>query len=181
MAIPMGPGNTEKQLRMMRDLRSTVLCATSSYALLLAEEIARQGIRDQLYLKKGLIGSERWGKVMRQRIANELGVKLYDIYGLTEVLRAGRRRLLRTRLRHPRLGRLRPLRNHRPENRRSLARRRGRRTGHHHAGQAGRTAHPLSHSRPHQHRPRRLSVRLPAYPHHAAGRTHPTICSRSRA
>lgn len=89
MAIPMGPGNTEKQLRMMRDLRSTVLCATSSYALLLAEEIARQGIRDQLYLKKGLIGSERWGKVMRQRIANELGVKLYDIYGLTEVYGPG--------------------------------------------------------------------------------------------
>ena len=89
MAIPMGPGNTEKQLRMMRDLRSTVLCATSSYALLLAEEIARQGIRDQLYLKKGLIGSERWGKVMRQRIANELGVKLYDIYGLTEIYGPG--------------------------------------------------------------------------------------------
>ena len=89
MAIPMGPGNTEKQLRMMRDLRSTVLCATSSYALLLAEEIARQGIRDQLFLKKGLIGSERWGKVMRQRIADELGVTLYDIYGLTEIYGPG--------------------------------------------------------------------------------------------
>ena len=56
MAIPMGPGNTEKQLKMMQDLRSTVLCATSSYALLLAEEIAKRGIRDQLRLRKGVIG-----------------------------------------------------------------------------------------------------------------------------
>ena len=47
MAIPMGPGNTEKQLRFMKDMKSTVLCATSSYALLLAEEIADRGIRDE--------------------------------------------------------------------------------------------------------------------------------------
>jgi phenylacetate-CoA ligase len=89
MVIPMGPGNTEKQLRMMMDLKSTVLCATSSYALLLAEEIAKQGIRDQIHLKKGVIGSERWGEKMRRRIANELGVKLYDIYGLTEIYGPG--------------------------------------------------------------------------------------------
>ena len=89
MAIPMGPGNTEKQLRMMVDLQSTVLCATSSYALLLAERIAQEGIRDQLALKKGLIGSERWGEKMRNRIANELGVELYDIYGLTEIYGPG--------------------------------------------------------------------------------------------
>ena len=50
MAVPLGPGNTEKQLRMMEDLQSTVLCATSSYALLLAEEIAKRGIRDKLSL-----------------------------------------------------------------------------------------------------------------------------------
>ena len=84
MAIPMGPGNTDKQLRMMMDLKSTVLCATSSYALLLAEEIAKRGIKDKICLKKGVIGSERWGEKMRKRIANELGVELYDIYGLTE-------------------------------------------------------------------------------------------------
>ena len=89
MAIPMGPGNTEKQLRMMEDLQSTVLCATSSYALLLAERIAQEGIRDKLALTKGLIGSERWGKKMRERIADELGVKLYDIYGLTEIYGPG--------------------------------------------------------------------------------------------
>ncbi|BCI59914.1 phenylacetate--CoA ligase family protein [Solibaculum mannosilyticum] len=89
MAIPMGPGNTDKQLRMMVDLKSTVLCATSSYALLLAEEIARRGIGDQIHLKKGIIGSERWGEKMRRRIAAELGVQLYDIYGLTEVYGPG--------------------------------------------------------------------------------------------
>lgn len=89
MVIPMGPGNTDKQLRMMQDMKSTVLCATSSYALLLAEEIAKRGIGENIHLKKGIIGSERWGEKMRRRIAAELGVKLYDIYGLTEVYGPG--------------------------------------------------------------------------------------------
>ncbi|MDD5949161.1 MAG: phenylacetate--CoA ligase [Lachnospiraceae bacterium] len=89
MAIPMGPGNTDKQIQMMIDLKSTVLCATSSYALLLAEEIAKRGIRDQIHLKKGVIGSERWGEKMRRRIQEELGIELYDIYGLTEVYGPG--------------------------------------------------------------------------------------------
>lgn len=89
MSIPMGPGNTEKQLKMMMDLKSTVLCATSSYALLLAEEIAQRGIKDKIHLTKGVIGSERWGDKMRNRIANELGVELFDIYGLTEVYGPG--------------------------------------------------------------------------------------------
>ncbi len=89
MVIPMGPGNTDKQLRMMIDLKSTVLCATSSYALLLAEEIAKRGIGGQIHLKKGVIGSERWGDKMRARIARELGVSLYDIYGLTEIYGPG--------------------------------------------------------------------------------------------
>lgn len=89
MAIPMGPGNTEKQLKMMQDLKSTVLTATSSYALLLAETIAERGIRDTLHLRKACIGSERWGEKMRARIADELGVELYDIYGLTEIYGPG--------------------------------------------------------------------------------------------
>lgn len=89
MTIPMGPGNTDKQLRMMTDLKSTVLCATSSYALLLAEEIEKRGIGDKICLRKGVIGSERWGEKMRKRIAKELGVQLYDIYGLTEVYGPG--------------------------------------------------------------------------------------------
>lgn len=89
MAIPMGPGNTEKQLRFMQDMKSTVLCATSSYALLLAEEISKRDLRDKLYLRKGVIGSERWGEKMRHRIENELGVEIFDIYGLTEVYGPG--------------------------------------------------------------------------------------------
>jgi len=89
MVIPMGPGNTDKQIQMMIDLKSTVLCATSSYALLLAEEISKRGIHDKIHLTKGIIGSERWGEKMRHRIANELGVQLYDIYGLTEIYGPG--------------------------------------------------------------------------------------------
>lgn len=89
MAIPMGPGNTEKQIQMMQDLKSTVLTATSSYALLLAEEINRRGLKDKIYLKKGVFGSERWSKKMRKYIKDELGVELYDIYGLTEIYGPG--------------------------------------------------------------------------------------------
>ena len=89
MVIPMGPGNTDKQIQMMIDLKSSVLCATSSYALLLAEEIAKRKVKDKIRLTKGVIGSERWGEKMRRRIANELGVELYDIYGLTEIYGPG--------------------------------------------------------------------------------------------
>ena len=89
MAIPMGPGNTEKQLEMMQALKSTVLCSTSSYALLLAEEIEKRGIKDKIHLKKGVIGSERWSDKMRERISTELGIELYDIYGLTEIYGPG--------------------------------------------------------------------------------------------
>lgn len=89
MAIPMGPGNTDKQLQMMMDLKSTVLTATSSYALLLAEEINKRGLKDRICLKKGVFGSERWSEKMRDYIRTELGVELYDIYGLTEVYGPG--------------------------------------------------------------------------------------------
>lgn len=89
MTVPMGPGNTEKQIQFMMDMQTTVLCATSSYALLLAEEIQKRGLRDKINLKKGVIGSERWGEKMRARIADELGIELYDIYGLTEIYGPG--------------------------------------------------------------------------------------------
>ena len=89
MAIPMGPGNTDKQIRMMIDMKSTVLCATSSYALFLAEEITKRGCKDQIHLRKGIIGSERWGEKMRRHIANQLDIELYDIYGLTEIYGPG--------------------------------------------------------------------------------------------
>ena len=89
MAVPMGPGNTDKQLQMMQDLKSTVICATSSYALLLSEEIEKRGIRDNVHLKKGVIGSERWSDKMRDTIQKNLGTEMYDIYGLTEIYGPG--------------------------------------------------------------------------------------------
>lgn len=89
MAVPMGPGNTKKQLKFMQDMKTTVLCSTSSYALLLAEEIEKEDLGDRIYLKKGIIGSERWGEKMRNRIKGELGIEIYDIYGLTEIYGPG--------------------------------------------------------------------------------------------
>jgi phenylacetate-CoA ligase len=89
MVIPMGPGNTDKQIKMMIDMKSSVLCGTSSYALLLAEELSKRKLKDKIRLKKGIIGSERWGEKMRSRIADEIGVQLYDIYGLTEIYGPG--------------------------------------------------------------------------------------------
>ncbi len=89
MAIPMGPGNTEKQLQMMVDLKATVLCSTSSYALLLAEEIQKRNLLNRIHLKTAIVGSERWGEKMRDRIENELGVESFDIYGLTEIYGPG--------------------------------------------------------------------------------------------
>jgi len=89
MAIPTGPGNTEKQLEMLVDLKSTALASTSSYALLLAEEIQRRGLKDQIHLKVGIVGSERWSEKMRSRIETELGIETFDIYGLTEIYGPG--------------------------------------------------------------------------------------------
>lgn len=89
MAIPMGPGNTRKQLQMMVDLKSTVLASTSSYALVIAEEVKKQGLGDKLHLRRGIIGSERWGDKMRRRIIEELGIEVFDIYGLTEIYGPG--------------------------------------------------------------------------------------------
>lgn len=89
LVIPNGPGNTEKQLQMMVDLKSTVLTATSSYALLLAEEVNKRGLKEQICLRTGIFGSERWSEKMRVRIATELGIDVYDIYGLTEIYGPG--------------------------------------------------------------------------------------------
>ena len=89
MAIPTGPGNTEKQLEMLTDLKSTALASTSSYALLLAEEIEKRGLKDQIHLRVGIIGSERWSEKMRSRIETELGIDTFDIYGLTEIYGPG--------------------------------------------------------------------------------------------
>ncbi len=89
MSIPTGPGNTEKQLEMLIDLKSTALASTSSYALLLAEEIQKRGLKDKICLRVGVIGSERWSEKMRSRIETELGIETFDIYGLTEIYGPG--------------------------------------------------------------------------------------------
>ncbi|HEU5470779.1 MAG TPA: phenylacetate--CoA ligase [Actinophytocola sp.] len=85
MTIPAGPGNTEMQLEMMRELGTTVLCATSSFALLVAELVDARNLRSELALRVAITGSERWGEATRRRIESLLGVRSYDLYGLTEL------------------------------------------------------------------------------------------------
>ena len=84
LTLPMSSGNTDRQLQFMTDLGSTILCCTPSYAAYLAESIAEQGLRDQIKLKAGIFGAEAWSEDMRHDIENKLGIKAYDIYGLTE-------------------------------------------------------------------------------------------------
>ena len=84
LTLPMSSGNTERQLQFMCDLGSTILCCTPSYAAYLAESIHEQGLRDQIKLKAGIFGAEAWSEDMRRDIENKLGIKAYDIYGLTE-------------------------------------------------------------------------------------------------
>ena len=84
LTLPMSSGNTDRQLQFMVDLGSTILCCTPSYAAYLAESIYEQGVRDQIKLKAGIFGAEAWSDDMRHDIENKLGIKAYDIYGLTE-------------------------------------------------------------------------------------------------
>ena len=84
LTLPLSSGNTERQLQFMTDLGSTILCCTPSYAAYLAESIYEKGIRDQIHLKAGIFGAEAWSEDMRHDIENKLGIKAYDIYGLTE-------------------------------------------------------------------------------------------------
>ncbi len=89
MAVPVGPAGTDLQLELMEDLGVTAFCATSSYALLLGEEVARRGVRHRLKLKAGIIGSERWSETMRARIEELLGIETFDIPGMTELYGPG--------------------------------------------------------------------------------------------
>ena len=84
LTLPMSSGNTDRQLQFMTDLGSTILCCTPSYAAYLAESIHERGIQDQIKLKAGIFGAEAWSEDMRHDIENNLGIKAYDIYGLTE-------------------------------------------------------------------------------------------------
>ena len=85
LTLPMSSGNTERQIQFMCDLGSTILCCTPSYAAYLAETILEKGLRDQIKLKAGIFGAEAWSEEMRQDIQDKLGIKAYDIYGLTEI------------------------------------------------------------------------------------------------
>lgn len=84
LTVPMSSGNTERQIQFMVDLESTILCCTPSYAAYLGESIEERGVRDQIKLKAGIFGAEAWTEEMRHDIENKLGIKAYDIYGLTE-------------------------------------------------------------------------------------------------
>ncbi len=85
LTIPMSSGNTDRQLMFMTDLGTTILCCTPSYAAYLAESIKERGIQDQIRLKAGIFGAEAWSEEMRHTIEEGLGIKAYDIYGLTEI------------------------------------------------------------------------------------------------
>ena len=87
--IPMSSGNTPLQIQNMIDFGATVLCCTPSYALYIGEEIERAGLKDQLKLKVGIFGAEPWTEEMRHEIEAKLGIKAYDIYGLSEILGPG--------------------------------------------------------------------------------------------
>lgn len=84
LTVPMSSGNTDRQLQFMTDLQSTILCCTPSYAAYLGEAIGEKGLKNQIKLKAGIFGAEAWTEEMRRDIEEKLGIKAYDIYGLTE-------------------------------------------------------------------------------------------------
>ena len=85
LTLPMSSGNTERQIQFMMDLSATIICCTPSYAAYIGETLKEQGYTpDQIPLKAGIFGAEAWTEEMRQNIQDTLGIKAYDIYGLTE-------------------------------------------------------------------------------------------------
>ena len=89
MVVPTSSGNTERQIRLMCDLGVTHLCCTPSYAMYLGEAVAEAGVKDKLQLKAGIFGAEPWTEEMRRNIEEALGIKAYDVYGLTEIMGPG--------------------------------------------------------------------------------------------
>lgn len=88
--IPMSSGNTQKQILLMKDFKSTILCCTPSYALTIAEAVEKAGYGpNDLSLKAGVFGAEPWTEGMKNEIEKRLGIKAYDIYGLSEVMGPG--------------------------------------------------------------------------------------------
>ena len=85
LTLPMSSGNTERQITFMRDLGSTILCCTPSYAAYIGETLKEMGLTPaDIKLKAGIFGAEPWTEAMRKEIEASLGIKAYDIYGLTE-------------------------------------------------------------------------------------------------
>ncbi len=85
LTLPMSSGNTERQIQFMMDLNATILCCTPSYAAYMGEYLTEQGYTaDTIPLKAGIFGAEPWTQEMRESIEKTLGIKAYDIYGLTE-------------------------------------------------------------------------------------------------
>ena len=88
--IPVSVGNTKRQINIIKDFGSTYICCTPSYALFLAETMKEIGItKDDIHLRGGLFGAEPWTEEMRKEIEDKLGLKAYDIYGLTEIIGPG--------------------------------------------------------------------------------------------
>ncbi|MBQ9321253.1 MAG: phenylacetate--CoA ligase [Eubacterium sp.] len=86
LTIPMSSGNTERQIMFIRDLNATILCCTPSYAAYLGETMKEMGLSpEEIPLKAGIFGAEAWSEEMRRDIEKTLGIKAYDIYGLTEL------------------------------------------------------------------------------------------------
>ena len=87
--VPMSSGNTARQINTMADFGSTILCCTPSYAMYLGEAVNEAGLRDKIQLKAGIFGAEPWTEDMRKAIENSLGLKAYDVYGLSEIMGPG--------------------------------------------------------------------------------------------
>ena len=86
LTVPISSGNTDRQIQFIRDLGTTILCCTPSYAAYLGESMHEMGMTpDQIPLKAGIFGAEAWSEEMRQDIQRTMGIKAYDIYGLTEL------------------------------------------------------------------------------------------------
>ena len=86
LTVPTSSGNTERQIMFIRDLNATILCCTPSYAAYLGESMKEMGLTpDQIPLRSGIFGAEAWSEEMRQSIQETLGIKAFDIYGLTEL------------------------------------------------------------------------------------------------
>ena len=86
LTVPASSGNTDRQIMFIQDLNATILCCTPSYAAYLSERMKEMGLGpDDIPLKAGIFGAEAWSEEMRQDIQNTLGIKAFDIYGLTEL------------------------------------------------------------------------------------------------